>query len=221
MRDLTKSFLNKTIDYQKLLKYGFLKINNYYVYENNIYDNHFKVVVEISKDIKRSKVVDLVTNQEYILVDIKDADGSFVYKVREEYQNILNDIIKNCSVPNVFKSVQAKKVIKYVNEKYNDDLEYLWEKFPNNAIFRNKNNNKWYALLLVLPESKLKLKSEKIIDVLNLRYTKNENIINNQNIFEGYHMNKKNWITIKLDGSVNLNKIYKLIDNSYNISLKK
>ena len=221
MRDLTKSFLNKTIDYQKLLKYGFLKINNYYVYENNIYDNHFKVVVEISKDIKRSKVVDLVTNQEYILVDIKDADGSFVYKVREEYQNILNDIIKNCSVPNVFKSVQAKKVIKYVNEKYNDDLEYLWEKFPNNAIFRNKNNNKWYALLLVLPESKLKLKSEKIIDVLNLRYTKNENIINNQNILEGYHMNKKNWITIKLDGSVNLNKIYKLIDNSYNISLKK
>ena len=140
MRDLTKSFLNKTIDYQKLLKYGFLKINNYYVYENNIYDNHFKVVVEISKDIKRSKVVDLVTNQEYILVDIKDADGSFVYKVREEYQNILNDIIKNCSVPNVFKSVQAKKVIKYVNEKYNDDLEYLWEKFPNNAIFRNKNS---------------------------------------------------------------------------------
>ena len=221
MRDLTKSFLNKTIDYQKLLKYGFLKINNYYVYENNIYDNHFKVVVEISKDIKRSKVVDLVTNQEYILVDIKDADGSFVYKVREEYQNILNDIIKNCSVPNVFKSVQAKKVIKYVNEKYNDDLEYLWEKFPNNAIFRNKNNNKWYVLLLVLPESKLKLESDKIIDVLNLRYDKNENIINNQNIFEGYHMNKKNWITIKLDGSVNLNKIYKLIDNSYNISLKK
>ena len=75
--------------------------------------------------------------------------------------------------------------------------------------------------LLVLPESKLKLESDKIIDVLNLRYDKNENIINNQNIFEGYHMNKKNWITIKLDGSVNLNKIYKLIDNSYNISLKK
>ena len=29
-------------------------------------------------------------------------------------------------------------------------------------------------------------------------------------------MNKDNWITIKLDGSVNTKKICELIDNSYN-----
>ena len=34
-------------------------------------------------------------------------------------------------------------------------------------------------------------------------------------------MNKKSWITIKLDGSVNENEIYKLIDNSYMLSIKK
>ena len=34
-------------------------------------------------------------------------------------------------------------------------------------------------------------------------------------------MNKENWITIKLDGSVKTEKIFELIDNSYNISLAK
>ena len=31
-------------------------------------------------------------------------------------------------------------------------------------------------------------------------------------------MNKDNWITIKLDNSVKTEKIFELIDNSYNIS---
>ena len=34
-------------------------------------------------------------------------------------------------------------------------------------------------------------------------------------------MNKKHWITIILDGSVNIEEIYNLIDISYNLSLKK
>lgn len=46
-------------------------------------------------------------------------------------------------------------------------------------------------------------------------------IVDNERYFAGYHMNKKHWITIKLDGSVNINEIYELIDNSYNLSKNK
>ena len=35
----------------------------------------------------------------------------------------------------------------------------------------------------------------------------------------GYHMNKKSWITIKLDESVETTTIFDLIDNSYNLSI--
>ena len=61
------------------------------------------------------------------------------------------------------------------------------------------------------------------IEVINLRYQKDkiDNIIDNKSIFPGFHMNKKSWITIKLDGSIKIDKIYELIDNSYNISLNK
>ena len=39
----------------------------------------------------------------------------------------------------IFKFEQSHKIIKYINKKYEDDFEYLWEKFPNNAIARIKN----------------------------------------------------------------------------------
>ena len=223
MRNINKKLENKNIDYEKLLKYGFNQIDDNYLFERSICDEHFKVIVEISKQKQISKVIDLLTNEEYVLVDVKNSSGDFVGKVKEEYENILDDIFQNCSIPNIFKSKQAKEIIKYVKDKYNDDLEYLWTKFPNNAVWKNKENNKWYGVLLVLSENKLGIESDKIIDIIDLRYQKDKikTIVDNKKIFEGYHMNKDNWITIRLDESVNTKKIFELIDNSYKLSLEK
>ena len=223
MRNLYKMFKDKNIEYEKLSSYGFIEKNNYYVFEKRIYNNYFKVIVEISTSKQISKVIDLSTNDEFVLVDVSNSSGNFVGKIRKEYEDILNDIAEKCTTPNIFKSKQAKEIIKHVRKKYNDDLEYLWKKFPNNAVWRNKDNNKWYGALLVLSESKLGIKSDKIIDIIDLRYQKNciKDIVDNQKVFEGYHMNKENWITIKLDESMNIKEIFKLIDNSYNLSLEK
>ena len=37
----------------------------------------------------------------------------------------------------------------------------------------------------------------------------------------GYHMNKKHWITVTLDGSVPANEIRRLIDNSFRLVVMK
>ena len=223
MRNLNKEFEHKNIEYTKLLEYGFTLKNNHYVLEQEINDNHFKVQIEISNTSQTSKIIDLSTDEEHILMDIKHASGDFIGKIKEEYETILNDIITKCTTPNIFKSKQAKEIIKYIKEKYNDDLEYLWKKFPNNAIWRNKTNHKWYGALLVLPENKLGIDSDQIIEIIDLRYQKDKikEIIDNQKIFAGYHMNKNSWITIKLDGSMDNKEIFKLIDNSYQLSLEK
>lgn len=223
MRNLKKDFENKTIDYNKLVDYGFSKKGNHYFYEQYMDDYSFKVVIELSTEKQISKVIDLSIDEEYILVDVQNSTGNFVGKIKEEYEHILYNMIEKCSKPNVFKSSQAKEVIKYIKEKYNDDLEYLWKQFPHNAIWRNQYNNKWYGALLVVSESKLGISSEKIIDILDLRYPKEKirEIIDDKNIFEGYHMNKNHWITVKLDGSVTLEEICTLIDQSYELSLLK
>ena len=83
-------------------------------------------------------------------------------------------------------------------------------------------NNKWYGALLVVKENKLGIKSDKFVEIIDLRFQKENihKIIDNNRFYPGYHMNKNNWITIKLDNSVETKKIFELIDNSYNLSLK-
>lgn len=61
------------------------------------------------------------------------------------------------------------------------------------------------------------------MEIIDLRFQKENihKIIDNNRFYPGYHMNKNNWISIKLDNSVETKKIFELIDNSYNLSLKK
>ena len=40
-------------------------------------------------------------------------------------------------------------------------------------------------------------------------------------ILPAYHMNKEHWITVLLDGSVEKQKIYDLIEISYDLTRKK
>lgn len=221
MRNLDSKLKNRKINYEELLKYGFRKENEKYIYKTKIKNNQFEVNITISDKESYAKLIDLENETEFILVDIETSTGQFVGSIRQEYDQVIEDIIKKCTSKEVFKSKQAKEVINYIAEKYGDELEFLWEKFDDNAIWRNKQNNKWYGVLLTISESKLGIKSDKTVEVIDLRYQKEkiETILDNTKIFTGYHMNKKSWITIKLDESLNTTEIFNLIDNSYKLSI--
>ena len=221
MRKLNNELKNRIIDYDKLIKYGFTNDNNKYFYEENILDDTFKVIIEINNENITSKLIEIELNDEYLMVDNQDATGEYVGMVREIYEKIIHNIINECSHIEIFQNKQTKEIIKYIKDKYNDDLEFLWDKLPEAAIWRNKKNNKWYGLLMKINKDKLGLKDDELIESINLKYNKNmvHNIVNNKNIFPGYHMNKSSWITIILDASINSSEIYKLIDNSYNLSI--
>ena len=211
---------SKKIDTKKLTEYGFIKEENIYKYKKDILDNQFIVEIEIKNNKLISKLIEKEYNDEYLMIDIKNISGEFVGRVKDEYERVIDDIIEKCTNIDIFKSTVTKKVIKYIKEKYNDELEYLWEKFPDNAIARNKENQKWYLLIMTIDENKLIKNKSGRIEVLDIRYQKEdiESIIDNKKVFPGYHMNKKSWITIKLDNTIKIEEIYKLIDNSYNLT---
>ena len=223
MRNLEKELKNKAINYEELIKYGFIKEENKYSYNKNICNEQFEIIVEVKENEIISKLVDIMNEEEYALVDVEDAVGEFVGKVRTEYESVLNDIIKRCTVKEVFKSTQAKEIIKYVETKYNDELEFLWKKLSDTAICRNKQNNKWYLLFGIIPENKIGINSDKKVEMIDVRYNKGETnkIVDFKKVFPGYHMNKDSWITIKLDNTVETKEILSLIDNSYNLSIGK
>jgi len=41
-----------------------------------------------------------------------------------------------------------------------------------------------------------------------------------ESVLPGYHMNKKHWNTVNIDGSIPTNKIHEWIDHSYNLVVK-
>lgn len=106
---------------------------------------------------------------------------------------------------------------RYILETYNADADHPWPRTPNHEVFRHSNNQKWFALLLDLPKSKLGLTGETRIDVVNLKCDpilvgslRAEN-----GFFPAYHMNKDTWITVALDGSVPDDKLKALLDMSF------
>lgn len=217
-------FKNLKIDFKKLQQLGFVKEDNYYIYETKLMDNQFSLIIKIDKNnIVRSDVIDLSENEKLTLYYIAGSKGKFIGRIREEYDNIIEKIKSTCCSKYIFKSQYANLIIEYIKQKYSDDLEYLWDKFPCNAIWRNKNNNKWYGALLVVDKSKIGISEKGDIEIIDLllETEKVEKMIDNKKYFAGYHMNKKHWITIKLDGSVDINDIFELIDNSYKLSNKK
>lgn len=220
MRDLEVFLKKNTIDYKKLNKYGFIKENDKYLYRERILNNSFEVQIFIEENKKYSKVIDVENDEEYALVDVEDAVGEFIGNVRSEYENVLNKFIEGCTHKEVFKSKQSKLLIKYIKEKYGDELEFLWEKYDDNAIWRNKNSQKWYATLFTVSGEKLGLGDNKNIEVSNVMYEKDkvDEIIDNKIIFPAYHMNKRSWITIKLDDDTDMEMVYELVDNSYELS---
>ncbi len=221
MRNLNKELMTRKIAYDSLLPYGFNMNDGNYTYEKNILDDTFKVIININGDNITSKLIDLSLDDEYLMVDIEDAVGEYIGKIKTIYNDIINNVIENCTIIDIFKGMQTKEIIDYIKEKYHDEMEYLWTKFPDNAICRNKINQKWYGIIMTVAENKLGLSGKNKIEIIDLRYQKDKinNIIDNKKIFAGYHMNKQSWITIKLDNSVSTDELCKLIDNSFTLSI--
>ena len=208
---------------EKLLKYGFLRQKNILKYTTEILGGDFTLNIECENNCLKTELVENTTKEEYTLHLLPGAEGDFIGKVRKEYEKVINDITEKCFEADVFKYPQTKRIMGYMTSKYGDLPEYLWEKFPDNAVFRRNDNQKWYAAILTVKRFKIVGESEEPVEVIDLRASKEElpELIKSENIYVGYHMNKKHWFTIILDGSVDFDTIAGMIDESYILAAKK
>ncbi len=219
----TALFLNKKPIFENLSEYGFLSREGEFVFSADIMEAAFGLDVCVSESgMTKLRVIDTATGEEYTLVNNPSAIGSFVGAVRTECEEILNDIISKCYEPDIFKSEYALLVIQYIRDKYGAEAEYLWEKFPKNAIFREKKTKKWFAALLTVEKRKIGINEDGTIEIIDLKDTPDNigELVDGKNYLAGYHMNKKHWYTICLDGCVPIEEIYGRIDISFD-TLKK
>ena len=215
-------FKNSTFNFEKLKEFGFIFNNNVYQYKILILNSELTLFVYVDKkQTIETKIFDNSFNEEYVLYKVESAEGEYVGRVRKEVENVLQNIKNNCCENNIYKSQQAKQIIEYLKTKYNSKLEFLWEN-DDSAIARRKDNFKWFIVFMKINKQKLAFDDDKVVEIIDLRVDKHKpSIINNKTIFAGFHMNKKSWITICLDDSLQTNNILNLIDNSYNLAKRK
>lgn len=221
---MTVIIKNKRIVTDRLIPFGFVQSGDTYTYTTDIMDGQFSMILTVTADgVLTSRVVDTASDEEYVLHLMEDATGSFVGSVREAYQAVIDRMIAMCCEDDIFRSPCTKRLIEHIRERYGDEPEFLWPRYPDCCIWRREDNRKWYAALMKVSRRKLGLNADEEIEILDLRMAPADvvNRVDGATIFPGWHMNKKSWITVLLDGSADFDFIVGLLDDSYALAKGK
>ena len=169
------------------------------------------------------KVVDLASGDEYTLYRVANATGKFVGQVREAVTVLLKQVANSCFESDVFILEQSRALLETVRERWSEELEFLWEDYPECAILRRTDTGKWYAVMMRHPKRKFGMPDDAVSEFILLRVPKGEEdaIRADSRFLPAYHMNKRTWFAIQLDGGVEFADILRLVERSRTQTVKK
>ena len=112
--------------------------------------------------------------------------------------------------------MKKEEIFEYVKKQYGTVPEYLWAQSPDNAVLRHK-NGKWYAVVMSVEKCKLGLEGNEFVDIIDVKCDPEMvgALVQSKGFLPAYYMNKKDWISILLDGTVNEIEILDFLDRSY------
>ena len=117
-----------------------------------------------------------------------------------------------------------EKLFAYVKKKYRAAPEFLWERFPDYAVFRHRDSGKWFAAVMPVPRVRLGLEGEGSAEIVNVKTDDPvfAYMLRQQpGYLKAYHMAHGNWISVLLDGTVPFGDVCARIDESYLVTASK
>lgn len=111
------------------------------------------------------------------------------------------------------------EILEYARKTFDCEPDYPFDKYPRYVALRHGKGGKWFGLIMDVPKDRLGLHGDEKIDVIDLkcRPAMVEELKKRPGFLPAYHMDKKHWITVLLDGSVPRKDITRLIDESYEL----
>lgn len=116
--------------------------------------------------------------------------------------------------------MRREMLFQYARKHFQSEPEYLWRNFPDYAVLRHHEGNKWFGIVMNVPGTKLGLTADDEVDILNVKI-RPESIIalrKMDGILPAYHMNKEHWVSILLVSSLPAQEIYDLLTDSYELT---
>ena len=111
----------------------------------------------------------------------------------------------------------------YIEDFYNIKYDCPFEDELDAWCFRHSDNKKWFALIMRIKKSKLGMKTDGYIDVVNMKCAPEimDDLWCEAGVFPAYHMSKKHWLTLALDGTCDDETIKFVLNVSYELTRKK
>ncbi len=233
-----KIFRRMRADVERLSSYGFVISDSEATYSEELLGGDFRAEVVVS-DIQNGgkvsgKVIDAIDNEEFDQLRNASYNGSFVNSVRTEYETLLEDIALKCFNEVTFFADQSNRITAQIQKTYNISPDFPWndESEHDAGIFRHSENQKWFGAVLNIryeqlrkpgKDGKNKEKNKKAVDVLNLKINPDdiETLCKRDGIYQGFHMNRKYWISVTMDETVPDDEVMKLVDVSFHLTESK
>mgnify|MGYP000846630205 FL=1 len=206
---------------KKAKEYGFVENQGVWTHSSNILQGDFLMLVTVEDGVLGFQVYDQETGDLYPQVHMASMRGTFVGSVREACLEVLYEIRKSCFDVQDFIYPQTKRIMTRVQEKYGNQLEYLWEKSPDTAVLRHEDNQKWYAILMRIPWDRLDKGREGLVEAVNLKHDQVADLLSQMGIYPAFHMNKRYWISLPLDDTLTDEKVLELFERSWFLTSKK
>lgn len=215
-------FRDRKLCAEKLLSFGFVRVESGFLRRAALLDGQFCMELEIHADGSVHATVHDADEKNIRHAAPGTEDRLRTRMLRREYEEELWHVAECCFEPDFFKAVSARSLIAHIRKAYGDELEFLWRKFPGNAVVRRKDTEKWYAAFLTVPRLKLGSSSKERVEVLNLRVCPGESgvLVDHRSRFPAYHMNKKNWVSFCLDGTVPFEELAARLETSRRLAGK-
>ncbi len=114
-----------------------------------------------------------------------------------------------------------QQLFQWMKRRYGVEPDYPWA--DENAVLRHRDNNKWFALVMEVGREKLGMDGDGTAEIINLKCQPAliGSLRERNGFHPAYHMNKDQWLSVRLDGSVTDDELKSLIDLSFELTQKK
>ena len=119
--------------------------------------------------------------------------------------------------------MQRSDLIRFIHHEYAVEADYPWAKHPTYAVFRHRNNQKWFCLLMTVRANVLGLPEGSNVetDIINVKVRPElvGAIRSIKGILPAYHMNKEHWVSVVLR-DVDDDLLQQLVSSSFVLTQK-
>lgn len=121
-------------------------------------------------------------------------------------------------------SDERKRVIEYAQSLPMAGADNPFEGDFDTTVLRHTDTGKWFGIIMNISGDKVGLDADVRVDVINVKCKPEDTFTARElscGIVPAYHMNKKHWISIILNGSVERELTEALLEASYDLTNRK